>query len=354
MSLARTLMNGGIVGTLESNINPSRYGHEQGATVIAMESVEELHEIFLESYNYEQADLAAATEGVALEGSQYEAVAEASMKGMFTKIKEFFIKLRDKVKAFLHEVRKYLDAVFMSGKDFAKKYEKEIDKMDNIKDFSYKMFTYDDAAIDSVDKYADPKDAADEMTSVLDDVFAQAEKLDKNSDLGDAGLEDIDRLIKEIKDTSEDDRIVQTVTYGKCKSADDFDEYAFGKFRKGATGPDDKEDKDLSGSDVKSMAKTLVDSKALSRFDSVQSSSDKLYATAIKKVDAAEKKFSNAKGQVASKSAEALRLYSSGVSKLQSYDNRMINAWKAAVKERDSVYKSVIMAAFANNRKNSK
>lgn len=353
MSMARQLMTGGYVGSLESSINPARYGHDGGALAIAMESVEELHEIFLEGYNFEQADLAAAIEGVALEGSQYEAVAEAAIKDTFKKIKDFFVKLWNKVKAFFHEVRKYLDAIFMSGKEFAKKYEKEINKLDNIKDLTVKMFTYDDAALDSVDKVADPQAAADDINKDVNDYISKLEA----KGLDNAGDDDIDEMkgiINELKNM-EDDDIVSDLTGGKCKSADDYDEYLFGQFRNGATGQDDKDDRDLSKSDITNFVSVLTNSKAMSKFDSVQSSVDKMFSKAIKDVDTSEKKMSAIKNsKVASTTAEMLRAYSSTISKTQTMTNKGITAWKVAVKERDAAYKTAIMAAFANNRKNAK
>lgn len=354
MSMARQLMTGGYIGSLECSINPARYGHDGGALAIAMESVEELHEIFLEGYNFEQADLAAAIEGVALEGSQYEAVAEAAIKDTFKKIKDFFVKLWNKVKAFFHEVRKYLDAIFMSGKEFAKKYEKEINKLDNIKDLSVKMFTYDDAALDSVDKIADPQAAADEMNKGVVEFLAKIDAKDYENWSQDEE-EALKLLIEEEKKAGEDDALVSELTSGKCKNADDYDEYLFGKFRNGATSADDKDDRDLSKSDITNFVSILINSKAMSRFDSVQSSTDKMFSRAIKDVDNAEKKIAAVKNsKPASLTAELLRQYSSNLSKLQTFQNKGINNWKTTVKERDAAYKSAIMAAFSNNRKNSK
>lgn len=360
MSLARTLMNGGFVGSLECDINPARYGHAQGATVIAMESVEELHEIFLESYNYEQAELAAATEGVALEGSQYEAVAEAAIGDMFKKIKDFFVKLWNKVKAFFHEVRKYLDSIFMSGKDFCKKYDKEIRKLDNLKDFSYKMFKYDDATIDEVDKETDIEGAAnaivgtDGIARLLVDLSAGVEKGSNQGDVVSGGSGSLDDVIKKMRADDMDDQLIKACTDGKCTSVDDYDEYLFGLFRNGAKDTNDKEELDLTSSDIQKFSDVLKSSKAISNFSKVQTSSDKVYKKAIDMVNNAEKKWSAAKGTYASKAAELLRAYSSLISKNQNYCNRMINAWKVVAKERDSVYKSCIMAAMSNNRKNSK
>ena len=120
MSLARTLMNNSYSGDA-TLINPAKYSANVGASVIAMESIEELHDIFMEEYNYEQADLAALNEGVLLEGSQYEAVAEVATNGVFDKVKMFFKKLWEKVKAFFHNIVRFFDSLFKSGKEFVSK-----------------------------------------------------------------------------------------------------------------------------------------------------------------------------------------------------------------------------------------
>ncbi len=387
MSLARTLMNGGFIGSLECNINPARYGHAQGATVIAMESVEELHEIFLESYNYEQAELAAATEGVALEGSQYEAVAEAATNGIFAKVKEFFVKLWNKVKAFFREVRKYLDAIFMSGKDFVIKYKKEINRLDNLKDFKYKMYNYDDAAIDTSITKFNPDTTSGEIIKGIDNLNTLIEKANnvkENDNMNTAsykikdsnGKETIyqgDTATKALQDTIDDlraddisDRIVKAFSgkigkNGACTSAEDFNKWVFGVFRNGAESEDDKEERDLTNSNIEDFAKTLETSKAQSSISGVESSIKNMYKKAIDTVNKAEMNVNANKtdesgnnGKVKSKTAELLRAYSTYISNIQTYHNTYINGWKAAIKERDSAYKSCIMAAMTNNRKNTK
>lgn len=392
MSLARTLMNGGFIGSLNCDINPARYGHAQGATVIAMESVEELHEIFLESYNYEQAELAAATEGVALEGSQYEAVAEAAIGDMFKKIKDFFVKLWNKVKAFFHEVRKYIDSIFMSGKEFAKKYQKEIAKLDNLKDFSFKMFKYNNNFIDIMDsKYiVEPDELMQKMmgsdiNSLLDkaaNISADAKYDDeyeanrvKNGQavngkagvwttdgkgvktqkwLGDPKAEQVisgmDETISFLRSDRIDDAVANQIL--ACKY-DDVDTTIFSMFRNGAESQDDKEEIDLTLSDINKFAQILIDSKA-DQVDKASRKLDTTYSKTIKAVDKAANEFGKNNSKLTTKAAELMRAYSSVFSKCQTIENKIMSGWKDVIKERDGAYKSCIMAAFSNNRKNSK
>ena len=145
MSLTQTLMNGGMIGT---SINPAKYNHDNGALRIATESVEELHDIFMTTfYATEQAELGAVHEGVALENSSYAVVYEGAIRDAFTKVKEFFKKLWDKIKAWCHNVKRFFDSLIMSGKDFVKKYKDDIKKATSLKDFTYKMYKYDNERI---------------------------------------------------------------------------------------------------------------------------------------------------------------------------------------------------------------
>ena len=345
MSLARTLMNGGNIE--EVTVESARYGHADGASIIAMESVEELHDIFLESYNYEQADIAAMTEGVALEGSQYEAVAEAAIKNALTKVKEFFQKLWAKVKAFFANVRRYFDAIFMSGKDFVKKYQKIIDKID-LEDFSYTMYTYNDGAIDNFySKYPDIDKAAEDCLDTFATVVVDFAKDSEGKDLGPKD-EAFEKSIAEIKKATEDDAVAKEF-YG-VSSADDLDEFLFKKYRKDV----DKEERDLKESDISAFAKVLTDSKAIANLDKCQAQSDKMYAKAIKMMTDAEKKADKAKGGLATQVSRMASACASHISKCQTFANKDINAWKSAVKSRDAEYKAAINAAMSASKKKSK
>ena len=71
--------------------------------------------------------------GVALESctegmEEFEAVQEASVQSIVTKVKDALKKLWAKIKGFFKSIRKYFDYLFMSGKDFVKKYQTEIIK----------------------------------------------------------------------------------------------------------------------------------------------------------------------------------------------------------------------------------
>ena len=357
MSLANTLLNGGMVGSI--SVDASKYSHSTGASRIAMESVAELHDIFMESfYNPEQAELAAATEGVALEGSQYEAVAEAAVSNAFAKIKEFVKKLWEKVKAFFHNVKRYMDAIFMSGADFVKKYAQDIRNVGPLKDFEFKMFKYDDTKIDSTGSIPE----AEEMMNTL---IGDAEGGIKNLiDAADLEEKDAAKANAEIADTMEEIRknldsdnvrktVVKEMSGGKCTDPDNFDEYLFGIFRNGATDTEDKAEIEIKS--IAPYADILKETgKLAANLDKGAKRVDAGYAKAIKMIDSAENKLARKSTKVSGNLAEVLRMYSSALSIEQNYANKLLNAWKTVVKERDTAYKAVIMAAFAHAKKQKK
>lgn len=359
MSLVNTLLNG---GTYENDVTveSAKYSHSDGASRIAMESVAELHDIFMESfYNPEQAELAAATEGVALEGSQYEAVAEAAVSNAITKIKEFLRNLWAKVKAFFHNVRRYLDAIFMSGADFAKKYAQDIRNANGLKDFEFKMYKYDNAVIDDMSGMEGSVD--DMMNEMIDgadnflkDLIELADK-DKD-DVGSINAKIADKMTAFRKDFDRDAMVkecVSDMSGGKCKDPEDFDAYLFKSFRNGAADASDKED--VAVTNIDEYADILVNSAKLGgKVDKFSKKMDTAYGKAIKKVDDAEKKLAKYGSKVSGNVTEVLRTMSSVISIEQTYANKMMNAWKAVIKERDGAYKQLIMAGLAHAKKQKK
>lgn len=356
MSLARTLMNGGSFGT---SIDPSKYTHDMGATRIAMESVEELHEIFIESfYNVEQAELAAATEGVDLVGSDYEVVAEGAIGNAFTKIKDFLKKLWDKVKAWFHQVKRFLDSLFMSGKDFVKKYKKDIEIANRtLKDFSFTMYEYEDDKIDKVSKDVD-------IDAMSTEIYNKSLTLSINKSVEDMKKAvDEDQLAKDFADE------VLNGSKVKVNGKEDLGDAFFAFFRNGATSKEDKEDIDIT--DLGHYADILEKSTASKEIDSMSTKTDKAYKTAIKRVDELEKfrkdrledskeaddkdtKAGKARISSDQRDIKLAQEMSTGLSRLQSIHNQFMGVWKSVIKERDTVYKQLIVAGLSNAKKNAK
>ena len=361
MSLASTMLNGGsIYGGV--SVNVSRYGHDTGAMLIATESVEELHDIFLEGfYVTEDAEVQAAMEGVDFESSEYGAVAESASKSVIQRIKEFFKKLWEKIKAFFHNIRKYFDSLFMNAKDFAKKYEKEIKEANKyIKDFTFKMFEYNNQAIDNViEKVSDVSTEAGKHTTNVKDLMELLEK-DSNDNHTETGEKpEITAKLDALKQDAEDaedkalEKICASLTGGfKAKTYDELDEELFSYFRGGATDADDKTEVDVN--DLTIYMKILLNDKASKSASTAESNLKKVMDKANKTINDAEKTVNKVSGKGASNIAEALRYLSTIVAAHNTVVSKMITIWKQVISERQSTYKSLLMAGMTNARKNTK
>lgn len=366
MSLVSNLISGstGNFGLVDAK----KYGHDTGALRIATESAEALHDIFIEGfYNVEQAELAAVHEGVALEGSQYEAAMEASVSSVFGKIKEFFKKLWEKVKAFFHSVKRYIDSIFMSGKDFVKKYDADIRKATYLKDFEYKMYKYDNDKIDKVDA-VDVDATAEEYLKTASHLFKggfdEAIKTLSNAEDGSYDGKSLNNKVQTNNTVSsvgksgdDDDAIAKHVAeklgIDGVSEYSDFSQACFSHFRNKAEDNSDMEDIEITSlSDYVTILKSF-DSNKLSK---AMTNTDKAFKNAIKRVDECEnlvsKKFQ--KGDMRTKMSKALSTYSAALSKAQTLQNTYYTEWKAVAKERDSAYKSMIIKAIAYSKKQEK
>ena len=349
MSLARTLMNNDYCGD-STLINPAKYSANVGASVIAMESIEELHEIFLEEYNYEQADLAAMNEGIALEGSQYEAVAEVAVGGVFAKVKQFFQKLWEKVKAFFHSVMRFFDSLFKSGKDFVSKYKKDIDNLSSLTDLTMKIHKFNDKLID---EYASKDDAVTDMTEVTKNVNAAIAKIKSKLPGGndpifnDQLMDFYDKIADDFAKEYDSDKYIARTAKNNCTDMDDYRELIKKKMLNDDV---DGSDEEITVAMVKEMAVTL--SKTKDNFKSLQSKSDNAFKAMLKTIDDAEKafdddKFSKIKPQVSKMFSAA----SSYFSVAQNMKNTEISIAKAMYQKRDAEYKHVIVTALSKGNK---
>ena len=340
-------------GSMGVSIDPAKYSHDTGAMRIAIESVEELHEIFIESfYNVEQAELAAATEGVELVGSDYEIVAEASMKETFTKVKEFIKKLWDKVNAWLHNVKRFILSLFMNTKKFIKKYEKDIREA-KLKDFKYTMYTYTN--IDNASKELETFD----VTSKFNDIYDKVWYYHKGSTPSDTQFKTRD----EIKAYIEPEEVFKRNSENKATTSEEYAAYVFGKFRNGAKDENDKTE--VSVTSLSYYVDTVLDDSVMSDLDTLVKKTDEAYKMAIDTSNNIEKrnrdKVNTAKAanddigvDVYSYGVERARLAAQGISQEQSATNTMMTAWKTAITERTNVYQQLIMAGLANSRKSAK
>lgn len=317
----------------------SRYNHEDGAALIAMESAADLHDIFVEGFigmeelEFQQyrANMEGASEDV-MEGIGDKIVSNA--KAAIAKVKAFIKKLWEKVKGFFHNVRRYLDGVFMNGVDFAKKYEGELKKL-KLNGFTYTMYKY---TIDELSK--SQVSSAKKVTDAVLKDFGEVDKdtmkdLVKNVDMSGpdqgGGFANVyaEQFKKEIGiDPNDDDTT-------KAR------EKIWSSLRGGATSEADKTEQNVKIAEIISTLKKY--DTQLKLYNDAAKDTDRLFSGVIKFLDSYAKE---ADEQKAKKKATAARKLSSQISKYQTLTNMCLNETKSAMAERVKTYKSVCMAAF--------
>lgn len=273
--------------------------------------------------------------GIALESctdgvDEFEAVQEAAVNGITTRIKESLKKLWAKIKGFFKSIRKYFDYLFMNSKDFAKKYQTEIIKAAAKADgtFEFKMYDFDDTKIDDV-KGAQLYDKANSL------IYA---------DIDSIGGYDSAALEKNIYAP------YRKFVLGNSGSgeAENFTKEAFKFFRNGAEDESDK--KEIKASDTSNFIKILTSTKTDSALDKMEKAMDKEFKDILKKIDDIEKKAANSGNSQTIKTASKL---STAFEKCQSIATTFVRIWHQAVKDRASAYKQACMKVMSHrNKKN--
>lgn len=266
---------------------------------------------------------------------ELEKVTEASIKDIFAKIKEVIKKIWAKIKAFFASVKKFFDALILSGKDFAKKYQKEIE---GCKPFIYERFEY---TIDMSD--INPAEAAKDMVGEAESEMlkgienATADEIKEAEDYY-ANIDD-DELRAEFAGKS-----------GKLTSA----EYQKELYKACRNGKDYKE---KLTTDPKTFVDWLLNKSANSakNIANVGNEIDKIMSNLTSSINSIEGKVkSNANDPLASRRASICNKMVSTVSKINSFASQGVNAIKAAHKECDGVAKAICVRAIAEKKKQAK
>lgn len=357
-NMATMIMEGAsFLGSSMSTSELGRYGHADGAAIISMESAEALHEIFeCEFYVPNTCTINAALEGAScVEESSHAAIMESAVKDAFTKIKEFFIKLKDKIVAFLKNVKRYLLGIFGNDVDWVTKYEKELKAIDSkdLKDYKIKMYTY------TLDKVLN----GDELTANATKLTQQVEQkviTIAHQTYNAVNGEDAEYAEnqKEIYDKMYSDFIKDIC--GKSVEDDEVDKTLWSNCRNGADNESDKDDVTVSSNLNTFIAAVKNSKKDADAYDKMVTKTTKMYTDAIKLVDKAAKvadnranddNDNNAYKKKQPQVASILRMYSSTLSKMQTAKNKQVNASKSALVERNAAYKKALTGAFAYARK---
>ena len=144
-----------ITGYESDKVDPANYTYEgDGLHLAFMEAYADLADIdimfaqvstqgtntYAKAYN--QGGQQAAMEAVtAFKG---EPVFEGFLSDVKNKIISLLTKLKEKIKAFFHSAIQYFDKFFKNGAEFAEKYEDELRNKDDLDDFKYKMYKWDE------------------------------------------------------------------------------------------------------------------------------------------------------------------------------------------------------------------
>lgn len=353
MSLSRTLVQAVTEAKQAKEpefklINPAAYAHEYGARIIAMETLEALHDVFLESfYGCEQADILAIKDGIALEGSQYEAIVEGLSTNAVAKLKTIVKTLQEKVKAFLNHTVISIDKLTMESSKFFTTHEEEIKAIQGLKGFKFTMYDYTHEEFDACITEAiysakiTLDDACKTINQILDK-FNASEKGVDNSDTIDQGLENLKN--------NNSDEVIYSREAGnntEVKTAADYRKYVFGKFR-GGVAPGEKEEMDIS--DPYPYIQWIKNFKPVD-IKKARAEVDSMYNDVYSYIDKVEKTIKQSDGTSATKLVEACRILTDSLSKTQNCINIVITEYAKAVKERDVAYKQMVMKALAYSRK---
>lgn len=363
-NLATMIMEGsmGVSGNIKHE-----YGHEGGAALIAMESAEALRDIFeAEFYVPNTCTITAAMEGAScVEESSQAAIMEASIRDAFQKIKEFLIKLKNKVMNFLHNIKRYLLGIFGNDKKWVENYADDLKNLsaESLKGYEVKMYTYTlGEAIALSDYVTDTKKV---VLKNFDDLTGVDERDD------DSFNDQMDGIYSEFIESLVDHKV----------SEDEYSKAVWSKFRDGAINETDKKDVAV-GSNIQKFIDAIKSStKDVESFNKTITDTDKAYKDAIKFVDNARNKVEDApknknntynlnkEDMIGSKDYAAgnitsekkrqnylkyLRAFSSTISKMQTAHNTFNTARKTALEERNKAYKKALVGAFGYARKHNK
>lgn len=381
-NLASMIMEG--AGYIGSGSLKRHYDHENGCGLIAMESAEALRDIFEAEFYIPNSNTIRAT----LEGTSYDAyssIMEAKEGSVFQKIKDFFIKLKNKVMDFFHSVKRYLLGVFGDDVKWVNNYEKELRaiRSEQLKDYTFKMYNY---------KNLDNELKRTESIATLMENLVEKTKSNINrvASTVNKEIEINEDTIKEIYDKEFEKEVKSILPDG---DVDDIPKSVWSHLRDGANDESNKEEFDIGTSQISTYIASIKNGpKTVNQLDKLLGSIKKAYDKAIKLIDDAEKDVSSAKisdggyGEINRKSvgeddyisedpatktkitlsttnyskkwlteyAKQLRGMSAHYSNLQSLNNTLVTGIKTAYTERNSAYKKALVGAFGYARKHSK
>ena len=337
--LASMLMESAL-GGVPMNVAPEllrKYTHEDGASLIAMESAEDIQEIFYESF-YTMESLEFSKQRAAMEGASADVMEgivdkiKGKAKAAVTKIKEKLKALWEKVKAFFKNTKTYLMAIFQNGAKFAKANQKMLSEL-KLDGFEYEVYDY---TIDSAGKAMCDKVSAarDGIMRKAQNLFNNTEEMRKNKDAEDIKTANTGDTLKKFYT----DLIVRD--FGGTDSEESVSEYIWGALRGGIKSAAEK---NMHTGKIDELVKALIGSTQLTKtFTSMQTNADKLFKDAIAICEKGEKADENQLPNLVA----LFREIHSTTTKLSNLYSKITSAAKGAVTEMVKDYMVVVRKAL--------
>lgn len=322
-----------------------------GDFVALEEAMQDMQGVIEAIHTHDMADLQCKKEVLALEGSyaseyeirqvreHYAVVMEGAVKDMYEKMINMLKKLWAKIKGHFANIVRFFDGLIKSGKDFVKKYEKQLYELD-LAGFEYNMFNWDDARLSAS---TDVSNYPGKVTAVLAPYVG-----------GTGSAEDVEAKAKGLSDKKEEilNKVRGSFVGKGSVEAADFNEELFGFFRNGATSKEDREERRV---EISKIINTLKEDKMIAALKKAESNVNKVFSEQIKELtkqrDNANKKVAEIGGDT--EGGKLVKAYASFNSRKisiftesQSIALTFVRAWKDAIVARNKEYKAVAVAAF--------
>jgi hypothetical protein len=311
-----------------------------GDLIMIQEGFEDQLAIIESLYNIDMAELEykkevkGLTEAAEIEAktTEFESALEGMIGNTWEKIKAFFTTMWGKMKAFFKTAVSYIDDFVKSNKDFVTKYESQIkDGAAKNPDFTYVMYKYNDAAIKGDNSYNFLEKAQDALKEFLPANVSTETSEDLNKKIGD--------LIDKKEDTM--NKLRGTYVGESNLNSSEYEKALFNHFRKGEKGP-----KKININEVISVLKS---GNGASFASGAAKFVDKLFIDEIIKINTWAASSDSAKKGSEDKDlnkkftalANLAHKYASAFSEARSIALQYFRAWKQALTERDTAYRSI-------------
>lgn len=317
--------------------------------------IEAIHEIDMAELDYNR-DLKSLNESygdIDARTNQYTVALEGLVANAWEKIKKFFTNMWGKLKAFFDSVVRFFDSLFKSGKDFAEKYEKQLDRL-SLTGYKFKMYDY------SVESQV--QKASDIFSAIQK--FLENKKIYPTFALSAENKDVIEKTMETMSDDKENilDEFRGTMCGESSANKEEYSKKLFGLFRSGATSENDKKDVSV---DIKKVIADLKNTKISEAVNKTITDMNTVFTNYLKTLTTLENKISDStnekpasfkEGNITHTSAtvtnmkgeatEYVRKCSTFFSECKEIALENFRTWKEAITERNTVYKSVCVGAF--------